>query len=167
MTEHQKFETLKQIGDLEIRRYLPYVTAEVIVEGDMQSAGNKGFRPLANYIFSNGIAMTAPVVIEETDSSHARVSFVMPDQSRIDRMPAPQVGVALRASDGEFCAALSFRGYTSARRVKTMEKKLQELVASAGLKPIGPIRVARFDPPWKPGFARHNEVVLPIESPNL
>jgi len=25
------------------------------------------------------------------------------------------------------------------------------------------MRIARFDPPWKPGFMRHNEVIIPIE----
>jgi hypothetical protein len=162
MTEEQKFELVKTFGDLEIRRYLPYVAADVTVEGEFQTAGNKGFRPLANYIFSNNIAMTAPVIVEATDSNAWQVSFVMPDQSNLENMPTPKEGVQLRSSDGEICAAIKFRGYTSHRKVQSMTEKLMRLLAANGITPTGRVRVARFDPPWKPGIARHNEVIVPI-----
>lgn len=165
MTEEQKYDTLATYGDLEIRRYRPYVAADVLVEGDFQSAGNKGFRPLANYIFSNKIAMTAPVIVEAAPAQKWQVSFVMPDQSSIDEMPAPGPSVKLRASDGEVCGALRFRGYTSSRKVEAMTKKLSALLHEQGLSPAGTVRVARFDPPWKPGIVRHNEVIVPIEWP--
>jgi len=32
------------------------------------------------------------------------------------------------------------------------------------LTPIGALRIARFDPPWKPGFLRYNEVILDLKS---
>ena len=53
MTERQKYEVIKLIDDVEIRRYLPYVAADVVVNEEYEKAGNAGFRPLANYIFSN------------------------------------------------------------------------------------------------------------------
>lgn len=162
MTEQQKYMTIQTLGDLEIRRYAPYVTADVVVEGEYQSAGNKGFRPLANYIFSNKIAMTAPVIVEQKQSDKWQVSFVMPDKSQLEDMPAPQGGVSLRSSNGEVCAAISFRGYTGDAKIRKMTKKLQSLIAVNGLTTTGTIRVARFDPPWKPGIARHNELIVPI-----
>jgi hypothetical protein len=30
------------------------------------------------------------------------------------------------------------------------------------IQSTGKVRIARFDPPWKPGFIRHNELVVPI-----
>lgn len=162
MTEHQKYELLNTFGDLEIRRYLPYVAADVIVQGEFESAGNRGFRPLANYIFSNKIAMTAPVIVEQAKEDSWQVSFVMPDQSEIEKMPTPVGDVHLRSSQGEVCAAIRFRGYTTSRKVESMKAKLFTLITANGLKPTGVARVARFDPPWKPGIIRHNELIVPI-----
>ena len=31
-----------------------------------------------------------------------------------------------------------------------------------GTSRVGAPRFARFDPPWRPWFLRHNEVVLPV-----
>ena len=163
MTERQKFSLLEKHGNLQIRRYHPHVAADIVVEGDHVSAGNRGFRPLANYIFSNKIAMTAPVIVEGRSSGQSQVTFVMPDQSRLEEMPAPTGGVTLRKSDGEVCAAIEFRGYTSASKVARKTQELYRLLEENNLKAVGPVRVARFDPPWKPGIARHNELVIPIE----
>ena len=53
-------------GAFQVRRYAPQVVAETVVDGTLEEAGNKAFRPLFNYISganrSQGkIAMTAPV----------------------------------------------------------------------------------------------------------
>ena len=57
--------------DFEVRQYEPTIVAEVIVTGNMNRAGNSGFRPLADYIFGNNqparkIEMTAPVTRKES-----------------------------------------------------------------------------------------------------
>ena len=70
MTERQKYQVLKSINGIEIRNYSPYVTADILVNEEYDKAANQGFRPLANYIFGNNIAMTAPVIVQnETDKS--------------------------------------------------------------------------------------------------
>lgn len=73
-TEEPKYQTLRQEGDFEIRRYAPMLIAETTVEGDMDAASNTGFRRIADFIFGNNraagtdaasrIAMTAPVTVE-------------------------------------------------------------------------------------------------------
>jgi effector-binding domain-containing protein len=65
-TEEAVYTVEKTDGDLEVRRYAPQVVAETVVDGTLEEAGNKAFRPLFNYISganrSQGkIAMTAPV----------------------------------------------------------------------------------------------------------
>ena len=57
MTEQQKYIVLKIIGDVEIRTYSPYVSANIKIDSSYEKASNLGFRPLANYIFSNGIGL--------------------------------------------------------------------------------------------------------------
>ncbi|MGB5351823.1 MAG: heme-binding protein, partial [Polyangiales bacterium] len=62
-----QYRVVKTLGDIEIREYEPYLVAQTVVDGNLESAGNQGFRILAKYIFGNNrggqkIAMTSPVV---------------------------------------------------------------------------------------------------------
>jgi hypothetical protein len=52
---------------------------------------------------------------------------------------------------------------TTESKVHEKEEELRAAMTAAQLKPAGPMRIARFDPPWKPGFMRHNEVIIPIQ----
>ena len=72
--EEPRYEILSSEGSFEIRRYAPMLVAETFVDGDMDTASNRGFRLIADYIFGNNqlpgsdqrstIAMTAPVAVE-------------------------------------------------------------------------------------------------------
>jgi hypothetical protein len=165
VTERQKYQVLQNIDGIEIRDYSPYVTADILVNEDYEKAANQGFRPLANYIFGNNIAMTAPVIVQnESDESEKwQVSFVMPDGSRIEDMPAPSGAVKLRSEAAEICAAIKFSGYTGRDRINKYEKKLLQVLKEQNIQVTGKLRIARFDPPWKPGFIRHNELIVPIK----
>jgi len=71
--EEPKYQVLSSDAPFEVRRYAPLLMAEVLVDGDMDDASNKGFRLIADYIFGNNqnadnpasskIAMTAPVTV--------------------------------------------------------------------------------------------------------
>lgn len=165
MTEHQKYDLIRRIGNtkVEIRRYHPCVMADVIVNSDYSHAGNIGFRPLVTYISENRIAMTAPVIQEEKSQNSWIVSFVMPDGAKLEDLPLPRdTKVTLRAIPEHTAAALIFRGYTNESTVAEHTQELISALALENLKPSGPVRIARFDPPWKPGFIRHNEVIVSI-----
>jgi hypothetical protein len=75
--EEPAFEQLEKAGNIEVRQYRPVIVAETVVDGDLRSASNSGFRLIADYIFGNNlsvrgsagkpsekIAMTAPVAVE-------------------------------------------------------------------------------------------------------
>ena len=47
-TEEPKFESLRQEGNIEIRRYVPVIVAETFIDGDMDSATKRGFQRIAN-----------------------------------------------------------------------------------------------------------------------
>ena len=164
MTAHQKFEVQQKYDGFEVREFAACVVADVEVTGDIASAGNQGFRPLFNYISKHQISMTAPVIEESLTPEKWRVSFVMPEGSKISELPNPSgSSVVLRELPAHRAAVLRFSGRTTQKSVLEEESKLLALVQSKGLKVIGKARIARFDPPWKPPFARHNEVILPIE----
>ena len=164
MTERQKFDLVKKIENIEIRRYHPCVMADVIVDASYSNAGSMGFRPLVSYISENSIAMTAPVLQEQLHTESWVVSFVMPDGMELRDLPIPKnQRVTLRTIHQHTAAALGFSGMTSEAKIHEKEVKLRSALTKANLKPTGPMRIARFDPPWKPGFLRHNEVIIPIQ----
>ena len=51
-TEEPKYSVVRGGDVFEVRRYEPYLVAEVVVPGPADEAGNQGFRILADYIFS-------------------------------------------------------------------------------------------------------------------
>ena len=59
--------------------------------------------------------------------------------------------------------SLAFNGITTAAKVQEKNVELRSALTKEGLTPIGALRIARFDPPWKPGILRYNEVILDIK----
>ena len=167
MAERQKFDLVKKIPrtKVEIRRYHPCVIADVIVEAPYSQAASLGFRPLVTYISQNKIAMTAPVLQESTDSRSWIISFVMPGEMTVRDLPNPQNSkVRLRTLSEQLSAVLAFTGLAPSSKIQEKELELRAALAKESLTPIGALRIARFDPPWKPGFLRYNEVILDLKS---
>lgn len=170
MTEHQTYDVLERRPGFELRHYPAHVVAEVEVRGSFEGAGNTAFRPLASYITRGGVAMTAPVLqhaVDEADDATTagayRVAFVMPAGASLASLPIPQdARVTIREVPEEQAAALAFSGRWTRASFRRHVADLQEAVTRDGLQPAGPVRWARFDPPWTPWFLRHNEVVLPV-----
>ena len=165
MTERQKFDFVKKIPrtKVEIRRYHPCVIADVLVEAPYSQAASLGFRPLVTYISQNNIAMTAPVLQESTDLRSWIISFVMPEGMTVADLPNPQSSkVTLRTLAEQLAAVLPFTGITTTSKIQEKESELRLALTNESLTPIGTLRIARFDPPWKPGFLRYNEVILDI-----
>ena len=165
MTERQKFDFVKKIPrtKVEIRRYHPCVIADVLVEAPYSQAASLGFRPLVTYISQNNIAMTAPVLQESTDSRSWIISFVMPEGMTVADLPNPQSSkVTFRTLAEQLAAVLPFTGITTTSKIQEKESELRLALTNESLTPIGTLRIARFDPPWKPGFLRYNEVILDL-----
>ena len=163
MTERQKYDVIRHLGKAELRRYHPCVMADVTVHAAYRFAANLGFRPLVTYISQNSIAMTAPVVQEQRDPESWLVSFVMPDGMSLADLPMPKdADVQLRAVMEQQAVALPFSGVTTESKMREKELELRAILAREHLTATGPMRLARFDPPWKPGFLRYNEVIIPV-----
>lgn len=188
MTEQQPYDVVAQYPDFELRRYPAHLVAEIEVDGTFESAGNKGFRPLAGYIFgrnrpgqrmamtapviqepgrSERIAMTSPVVQEEGGHpGRYIVSFVMPAGYTEDGLPEPlDPRVRLRSVPEQVAAVRRYSGRWSQGSYEANAARLLEAIADADLQIAGPLRYARFNPPWTPWFLRRNEVVAPVVEP--
>jgi hypothetical protein len=133
-------------------------------------AGNMAFQPLLSYISGRNesrkkFAMTAPVLQtpNQSDDEH-RVAFVLPAGVSIKDIPKPEDGyVTTRVVNEHKVAVVSFGGGWNEAKSKSFGAQLRKDVFAAGLKPVGEVYYARFDPPWKPGFLKHNEALLDLE----
>jgi hypothetical protein len=165
MTEQQKYTLVKKLENLEIRKYQKCTMATVEINADYEAAGSIGFRPLVTYISQNNIAMTAPVLQQKTKSDTWLVSFVMPEGMQLSDLPvSPNLNIKLHEVEEYVAAVLTFKGITSKQKIREKENELKELVNKYNLNSFGEILVARFDPPWKPGFLRHNEVIIHLHN---
>ena len=164
LTEQQKFDVVERIKKFEIRHYHPCVLAEVSVTGQLDSAASLGFRPLVTYISQNGISMTAPVLQEKVSDQSWLVSFVMPANAKLEDLPLPQnTQVTLKKVPAHYAAALIFSGGMSKEKILEKESQLREFINENKFQTVGTLKIARYDPPWKPGFLRQNEVIFEIE----
>lgn len=169
MTLQQPYQVLKRFEDFELRHYPASLQIETKVSGDFLSAGNRGFRPLVGFISGENqtrqkIAMTAPVIQEpQVDATHL-VRFVLPDGFSENSVPMPLSEKVKVLSVHEHLAAVrKFGGTWNEFRFRHEADLLMESIRREGLEPIGELYWSRFDPPWKPGFLKRNEVAIRIK----
>ena len=179
------FEVVETLDGVEVRRYEPYVVAEMTVEGDFEDAARGAFRTLAGYIGGANrggarIEMTAPVLqapaagqrIEMTapvlqrsaaDGSSHSVAFVLPARFDLDSAPAPaDPRVRLREVPARTVAVRRYGGRWTASRYREHESRLLDVLAAAGYEPVGSPEWARYNPPMLPWFLRRNEVMVEV-----
>ena len=186
MTEQQEYRVLEVRGVVELREYAPWVVADVVASGSAEQAGSAAFRPLFQYISganrsaeplamtapviqqpaSERLAMTAPVIQEAAGADEWTVSFVLPAGRSLSEYPIPtNTRVSLRAVPGETAAAIRWSGRWTSSNIARRTENLRRVMAEAGWQESAEPRWARFDPPWKPPFARRNEIVIPVRRP--
>lgn len=171
MTEQLKYQVLRNFADFEVRRYPDYVLVQIEADGDFNRASFRAFNPLVNYISGGNlsgksIAMTAPVIQETISENKHLVSFVLPDSVSIDDIPVPaNAKLSTKVIKSHDVAAIKYRGSWREQLVNQYAAKLKKGIAKANLESRGSIYVARFDPPWRPWFLRHNEVLIDLAKP--
>ncbi len=170
--ESPRYEVEQRLGDVELRRYEPYLVAETMVGGSLERAGNTGFRRLAGYIFganrttsgdSTKIAMTTPVT-QDRVGDEFRLRFMMPSEYDEASLPSPTSDrVRIEQVDGRLLAAIRYSGRWSRSGYERQLARLGDTVAAHGYTLVGEPIWARYDPPWTPWFRRRNEVLSPVE----
>ena len=169
VTEKQPYRLVKQFDDFELRHYPEHAVVEVTTHGDFMTAGSIGFRPLLSYISGFNLkaqkfAMTAPVLQQESYEDVYVISFVLPAGAELTDLPQPKDGgVTAKVVAARYVAARRFGGGWQEGRFMGEGEKLLSAVEAAGLHPVDEVFWARFDPPWKPGFLKHNEALIALE----
>lgn len=180
--EEPEYEVLKTIGKVELRRYAPYVVAEVVLESTADEAGNKAFPILAGYIFGKNkgekrFAMTAPVtqaaapmrmemtapVTQSLGADGYRVQFVLPKAVSLEAAPEPlDPRVKLREVPAATRAVLRYSGTWSQANYEEHLGLLRQTLQAQGLATQGEPVLARYNAPLTPWFMRRNEVWLDL-----
>ena len=178
--EQPVFDLVDEVGDLQIRRYEPYVVARTLVDSGFSEAGNQGFKRLAGYIFSGNeddqkIAMTAPVGLrrqaqtanDQADTEQGEkywVTFSMPQEYATEELPTPDdEQVEIVEVPEKYMAVVRYKGNWSEELYRQHESKLLSLVKqSTTWLQQGEVTWARYNPPFMPGFMRTNEVAIEI-----
>ena len=181
--EEPSYEVERKIGDVEVRRYAPYVVAEVIINAPADDAGSEAFPILAGYIFgknkgSTKFAMTAPVtqapaptrlemagpVTQAASPGGYRVQFVLPSEVTIDLAPEPDdARVQLREVPASTIAVIRYSGFWTQANYDEHLAKLETALRTADVSWLGEPVLARYNPPFMPWFLRRNEIWLQLQ----
>jgi hypothetical protein len=169
MVETIKYEVIREIGKVEIRRYPKIVVAKV---EDPQA---DAFSILYRFITGHNqqklkVKMTTPVVSQQISmtspvfSETGTMAFVMPEEFTFESTPEPlDNSVRIVEIPARVVAALCFSGGWSEGH---FEKEVQELLhelTTAKIKTVGAVFTMLYNPPFIPGFLRRNEVAVEIE----
>ena len=168
--EEPAYEVLLETKHYEIRRYEPYIVAEVDVDADFKRAGNSAFQVLAGYIFGDNepqrkMEMTAPVTSQSTDSEDSfTYAFVMERKYTMATLPKPNnPDVRLVRRPGGVMAVHRYSGSWSEERYETHEKVLLDALATDRVETTGSPVFARYNAPFTPWFLRRNEIMIEVE----
>lgn len=181
--EQPRYTVLQRDGNFELRRYEPYLVAEIDVDGSFEEAGNVAFRPLADFIFGRNrraekmamtapvtqtpkgekIGMTAPVIQSSGSRGSYTVSFVMPSRYTLATLPRPlDDRIRLREVPATVTAVWTYRGDWSQARYAKEEEAMRAAMVKAKRTPLGPPVWARYNAPFWPSFLRRNEILVEV-----
>jgi hypothetical protein len=108
--------------------------------------------------------MTAPVIQESSDPKTHMVRFVLPEKMKSTDVPdSLDPGVKIIEVPAHLAAARRFSGSWDQDKFELEGNKLVSELLTSGLETVGNLYFARFDPPWKPGFLKRNEVLIRVK----
>jgi len=173
MVEQAPYEVIGKIGSLEIRRY-PKLVLAIAIGIDNDDA----FGHLFNYIAGNNrkkvkIPMTAPVLSEQIGekvpmtapviNEEGGMAFVLPAAMTADTAPEPlDEKIKIVNVPSRTMAVLRFKGHANEMKTEEMTDLMLGELANENVPIIGRPILMRYDPPFKPGFLRRNEVAVEI-----
>jgi len=182
--EEPAYEVLLETKYYEVRRYQPYIVAEIDVDDDFKRAGSSAFRVLAGYIFGDNepqqkMEMTAPVESSEgvrmnmtapvtsqagTADGRYTYAFVMERKYTMDTLPKPDnPAIRLVQRPERIMAVHRYSGTWSEERYREHEKTLLDALAVDRVKTTGRPVFARYNAPFTPWFMRRNEIMVEID----
>jgi len=162
--EHAAYKVITKEGDFEIRQYDPMIAA-ISVETDL--IGSSGFNTLFDYINGSNqqsmkLAMTTPV-LNNLSEKQMTTAFIMPKQYSIDALPKPlNPEVQLKEIPVRRVAAIIFSGNVNSTKIDEKKNELLDWLREKHISSTGLVELARYNPPFIPGFIKHNELLIEV-----
>ncbi len=167
--ESASYDVLLKDGDYEIRRYHPMILAKT---KERSLSGAYGFNEIFNYISKDNdknqkISMTTPVINDLHQTSPISTAFVMPKAYTIDTLPTPNSSnTQLVTVKERVMAIVRFSQSVDPKRIFEQQQRLLEWIEKRNLKVISDFMLARYNPPFIPGFLKRNEIMVEIDQTN-
>lgn len=165
MIEQPNFTIIKKQTQFELRHYQAFTIIEA-VDRDLKSY--QGFRLAFDFIQGENergqkIAMTAPVVNQLNDKGIQTTAFVMPPKMQHNDVPLP-LNQNLRKIlvPERICAVYRFSFNPKMDKIRSYENMLRTWIDQEGYKVNGVLQLARYNPPFIPGFLKHNELWIEV-----
>ena len=180
--EEPTYTVVQKTDVFEVRKYEPYLVAEVLVPGPASEAGSQGFSLLGGYIFGKNkgerkLEMTAPVaqtpveppvpvklemtapVTQASAPGGFLVQFVMPKGYTLATLPEPlDARVKLREVPGKSVAVIRFSGSWSQNLYNEQLELLKAALSKANILTQGEPVSSRYNSPFSLPFMRRNEI---------
>ncbi len=184
--EEPTYTVVQKTDVFEVRKYEPYLVAEVLVPGPVSEAGSQGFSLLGGYIFGKNkgerkLEMTAPVtqtpveppvpvklemtapVTQASAPGGFLVQFVMPKGYTLATLPEPlDARVKLREVPGKSVAVIRFSGSWSQNLYNEQLELLKAALSKANIATQGEPVSSRYNSPFSLPFMRRNEIWLSL-----
>jgi hypothetical protein len=172
---------LSSEGNVQMREYQSLLAAEITVDGDRETASNKGFIALNNYFQGSSdtgekIAMTQPVMqfpvfrnmqgnnnMRSVDNRKWIVRFFLPVEYSRDTAPKPKnANIRILETNAMQVATINFSGPWTNDNIQGNENTLRNYMDNNGLRPLDVPIYAFYDSPMTPVWSRHNEVMFKL-----
>lgn len=149
-------------ANIEIREYESFYTSSV-EEPDLR--GFRGFGILFSYISGSNanqqkISMTIPVI--NTFDKEQSMEFVIPKKLN-SNIPHPiDQQLKIKKYDARLVASIRFSGLTSKKRIMYHLDKLTTWIRQQNFDIVGPVQLARYNPPFSIPWLRRNEIMVSV-----
>ena len=167
--EHAKYKLVKKEKDFEVRVY-DEISLAMSKENDFR--GYSGFNEAFDYISGSNdqnrkISMTTPV-INELNQDSMTMAFVMPSDIPFENLPKPRSNrLSMIKKENMVFASIRFSGTVCPTLLEKKKKELMEWMSANDLIAGSVVWLARYNPPFIPGFLKHNEVLISIENSTI
>jgi len=165
MIQEPKYTLIKQENAFELRHYQSYTLVEA---KDSDLRGYSGFQLAFDFIQGENnrnqkISMTAPVVNQLNEEGVTTTAFVMPPQMKFDDVPEPSIANLKKVFIPEkLIAVIRFSFSPKMEMIKKYEHSLLEWIDKENYIVTGALQLARYNPPFIPGFLKRNELWLEV-----